>query len=159
MRVSLLTIATVAFILPLHSVDVSAIYIMHHLADDPVNNITGTMNNQPPETTISFLLIGGRLLFSPECCGLGTRLHQTDNCRPLVNCSAFSSLRNADTKSGPIPGIVISTLYLDCCWHRTARLFSVARICSLSACMFPSNECSNWRSTGGNFNKIRQTIL
>lgn len=61
-----------------------------------------------------------RLLFPPELRCLGTRPHQVDSCRPLENCSAFTSLRKAAAISGPIPGIVISTLYLGCCWRRAA---------------------------------------
>jgi len=46
-----------------------------------------------------------------------------------------------------LPGIVISTLYLGCCWQRAARLCSTERMRSLSECIFSSKENSNWRST------------
>jgi len=96
---------------------------------------------------LPFLVMDERLLFPPELRCLGTRPLQADNCRPLENCSAFTSLRKAAAISEPIPGIVISILYLGCCWNRSARQCSVGRMRSLSKCMFSSNENSNWRST------------
>lgn len=113
-----------------------------------VDLMTRTMNNQRSKVTVPVFVHGGSAGFPPELRCLGTRPHLADNCRLLVNCSAFTSLKNAAAISGSIPGIVISTLYLGCCWHRAARLYSAERMHSSSECKFSSNECSGWCSTG-----------
>lgn len=94
---------------------------------------------------LPFFVTEDRRCFPPELCWRGNRPHQADNSRPLENCVASTSLRNAAAIRGPTTGIVNRWRYAVCCDDSAAISLSRLVIRSFNACISYRSEDSSRR--------------
>lgn len=104
-----------------------------------------TMNNESSQTPVAIFRHRRQAQFSARTVLAGTSPHHADNSRPLENCVASTSLRNAAAIREPTPEIVNRWRYAICCDDSAAISLSRLVIRSFNACISSRSEDNSRR--------------